>query len=103
MARSLTASRRLKPAKYKRTTSDDYPNADAYQMLAYCTRLELQRGLLVYADIDGQSIGSTVIRNAGIEIVVTALDIRGSIEDLRSSVTALANLVAASTGLPSVV
>ena len=83
-------------AKYKRTTSDDYPNADAYQMLAYCTRLGLQRGLLVYADLDGQSNGSTIIRNAGIEIVVTALDISGSIKALQSSVTELAELVTAS-------
>lgn len=80
-------------AKYKRSTSDDYPNADAYQMLAYCTRLGLRRGILVYADLDGQAGDSTIIRNAGIEIVVTALDISGSIEDLRSSVSALAELV----------
>jgi len=80
-------------AKYKRTTNDDYPNADAYQMLAYCTRLGLQRGLLVYADPDRQRNGSTIIRNAGIEIIATALDISGSIADLQSSITALANLV----------
>ena len=83
-------------AKYKRTTSDDYPNADAYQMLAYCTRLGLRRGVLVYADLDGEAGDSTIIRNAGIEIVATALDISGSIEDLRSSATALAGLVSAS-------
>ena len=83
-------------AKYKRTTSDDYPNADAYQMLAYCTRLGLRRGVLVYADLHGEAGDSTIIRNAGIKIVATALDISGSIEDLRSSVTALARLVSAS-------
>lgn len=38
----------------------------------------------MYADLDGQSNGSTIIRNAGSEIVVTALDISGSIQDLRS-------------------
>ena len=63
----------------------------------------MRRGLLVYADLDGQSNGSTIIRNAGIEIVVTALDISGSVEDLRSSVTALAELVTASAGKPSLV
>jgi len=83
-------------AKYKRTTSADYPNADAYQMLAYCTRLGLRRGVLVYADLDGGAGDSTVIRNTGIVIVATALDISGSIEDLRSSVTALAEVVNAS-------
>lgn len=83
-------------AKYKRTTSDDYPNADAYQMLAYCTRLGLRRGVLVYADLDGGAGDSTIIRNAGVEIITTALDISGSIEELRSSATALAGLVSAS-------
>lgn len=83
-------------AKYKRTTSDDYPNADAYQMLAYCTRLGLRRGVLVYADRDGKTADLTVIRNADIEIVATSLDISGSIEDLRSSVSALAEVVSAS-------
>jgi 5-methylcytosine-specific restriction enzyme subunit McrC len=36
-------------AKYKRTTSANYPNADIYQMLAYCVRFGLETGHLVYA------------------------------------------------------
>lgn len=81
-------------AKYKRTVNSDYPNADAYQMLAYCTRLGLRRGLLIYADTDGRSGGSTTVRNAGIEIVVTSLNLSGSIDELRSNVDELAALVA---------
>ena len=84
-------------AKYKRTTSNDYPNADAYQMLAYCTRLGLRHGVLVYADLDGGGGGTDMIRNAGIEIVVTALDISGSIKALQSSVAAVAELISAAT------
>ena len=84
-------------AKYKRTTSDDYPNADAYQMLAYCTRLGLRRGVLVYADVVGQPGDPTIVRNAGIEIVTTALTLGGSIDDLRLSGEALAALVCAGT------
>lgn len=80
-------------AKYKRTTSDDYPNADAYQLLAYCIRLGLRRGVLVYADLDGQPGGSTIIRNASVEIVTTALSISGPIDELRSGVIALAQVV----------
>jgi 5-methylcytosine-specific restriction enzyme subunit McrC len=34
--------------KYKRTTGS-VPNADAYQMLAYLTALQLDEGLLIYA------------------------------------------------------
>lgn len=81
-------------AKYKRSARDDYPNSDAYQMLAYCTRLGLRRGVLVYADVDGQPGAPTIVRNTGIEIVTTALELGGSIDDLQSSGNALAALVA---------
>jgi len=83
-------------AKYKRTTSTEFPNADAYQMLAYCTRLGLSTGFLVYADLDGGKPGATVVRNARIEIVVTAIDIGGSLDDLGASVDQLAATIAAS-------
>ena len=73
-------------AKYKLVTSDDYPNADAYQMLAYCTRFGLSRGFLVYADLDGTDQASTVVRNAGVEIVTTSVDIGSSIQEMRHSV-----------------
>ena len=52
------------------------------------------------SDLDGSDGGSTVIRNAGIEIVTTALDIGGPIDDLRSAVGNLAELIS-STGEPS--
>lgn len=52
-------------AKYKRVQNASYPNADAYQMLAYCTRLGLGEGWLVYAALEGSPEPSRVIRNAG--------------------------------------
>jgi len=55
-------------AKYKMET----PQADLYQLLAYCTALRLPRGLLVYAQ------GNTkrhVVRYSGVEIVCRALDL----------------------------
>lgn len=82
-------------AKYKRTKNDDYPNADAYQMLAYCTRLGLPRGYLVYADLDGAQPRNDIIRNADIEIVVTAIDISGTVGELNASVGRLADMVSA--------
>lgn len=36
-------------AKYKATKFANYPNADVYQMLAYCVRFGLETGHLVYA------------------------------------------------------
>lgn len=42
-------------AKYKRLVDKRFPNADAYQMLAYCTAFGLEQGFLVYArDTDQQ-------------------------------------------------
>ena len=81
-------------AKYKRTTSQDYPNADAYQMLAYCTRLRLGRGWLVYADMGEEAGGTTIVRGPGTEIVVRAVDISGTIEQLEAGVTELAREIA---------
>ncbi|MBT2532799.1 restriction endonuclease [Arthrobacter sp. ISL-48] len=37
-------------AKYKAAKFANYPNADVYQMLAYCVRLGLDTGHLVYAE-----------------------------------------------------
>ena len=52
-------------AKYKAEKYDGFPNADVYQLLAYCTRLGLGDGHLIYAkgnetaavhDIDGTDV-----------------------------------------------
>lgn len=80
-------------AKYKRTTSTDFPNADIYQMLAYCKRLKLQRGYLVYADLNGDEPGVCTILHSGIQIVVTSIDINGTLEQLSSSVGQLAHSI----------
>ena len=77
-------------AKYKRANDARHPNADAYQMLAYCTRLGLDEGWLVYADLDGGVPRSRTVRNAGVTIHVEAIDLGGSIERLDVSVRSLA-------------
>ena len=86
-------------AKYKRTSNSEYPNADAYQMLAYCTRLGLDRGYLVYADLDGTAPSATTVRNAGIEIVATSVDLSGSIADLERTVSNIAQSALDGCGL----
>ncbi len=43
-------------AKYKALTPSGMPNADAYQMLAYCTALTLERGFLIYAADAGEQV-----------------------------------------------
>jgi 5-methylcytosine-specific restriction enzyme subunit McrC len=77
-------------AKYKlEDPSAGYPNADAYQMLAYCTALQLERGWLVYAQ--GGSGGVRRIRNTSIEIIQYPLDLAASPAVLLRQVAALAS------------
>ncbi|MHA7142857.1 McrC family protein [Arthrobacter sp. Sr33] len=76
-------------AKYKAASpSGAYPNADHYQMLAYCTALEVSRAWLVYAG-SGEP-RERRMRNTGISIVEFPIDIGQSPEALLERVEALA-------------
>ena len=76
-------------AKYKRITSTDFPNADIYQMLAYCTATNLPSGLLIYAK--GESDPTTyIITNANKTIEVASIDLEGQPEDILKQVKGLA-------------
>lgn len=48
--------------KYKAESADGFPNSDLYQMLAYCTALDLPDGHLVYAQGNATSRNHTVHR-----------------------------------------
>jgi 5-methylcytosine-specific restriction enzyme subunit McrC len=61
-------------AKYKAEKPAGFPDADLYQMLAYCTALNLPRGHLVYARGNEQP-ARYVVRHCGVEIVCHALDL----------------------------
>lgn len=61
-------------AKYKQEKPAGYPDADLYQMLAYCTALGLPRGHLIYAK-GNATPARHVVRHAGTEIVCHALDL----------------------------
>jgi 5-methylcytosine-specific restriction enzyme subunit McrC len=61
-------------AKYKAEKPSGFPDADLYQMLAYCTALQLPRGHLVYAK-GNEEPSRHVVRNVDIEIVCHALDL----------------------------
>jgi 5-methylcytosine-specific restriction enzyme subunit McrC len=61
-------------AKYKQEKPGGYPDADLYQILAYCTALNLRRGHLVYAKGNAEP-ARHLVRHAGVEIVCHALDL----------------------------
>lgn len=82
-------------AKYKAEKPSGFPYADLYQMLAYCTALDLARGHLVYAK-GNEPPTSHVVRNNGVEIHQHTLDLTREPADLLTETADLARLIAAS-------
>ena len=87
-------------AKYKAEKPAGFPDADLYQMLAYCTALGLSEGHLVYAR--GNEVPARyVVRNAGVRIVCHALDLDAEPSALLAQVAELAVGVAVGCTRPA--
>jgi 5-methylcytosine-specific restriction enzyme subunit McrC len=80
-------------AKYKAEKPAGYPNADLYQLLAYCTVLGLREGHLVYAK-GNEKPARHVVRQAGIEIFCHAVDLSQSPDALIDQMRDLARTIA---------
>ena len=79
-------------AKYKDLTGKRAENADLYQLLAYATALNLPGGLLIYAQGDAK-LEKYSVRYADRQLEVAALDLSGTLDDIRSRVTEIADHV----------
>lgn len=87
---SSTATPRIVvDAKYKAEKPRGYPNADLYQLLAYCTVLGLRAGHLIYAR-GNEEPTRHVVRGAGVEVVCHALDLGQPPDALLAEVRRLA-------------
>ena len=80
-------------AKYKAERPDGFPDADLYQMLAYCTVLGLEHGHLVYAKANEQ-VRTHTVRRAGVVIHCHTLDLAESPAQLLAQVDQLAGRIA---------
>ncbi|KFF58195.1 hypothetical protein JF66_20385 [Cryobacterium sp. MLB-32] len=76
-------------AKYKAVAGS--PNADLYQMLAYCTALNLKHAVLVYAGKIPPLIRRVVFTD--IDVTVHALDLSQSPAEMLSALKRLAESV----------
>lgn len=76
-------------AKYKAERPEGFPNADLYQMLAYCTVLGLREGHLIYAK-GNEPVSIHTVQRAGIVIHCHALDLSLRPADLLRQVDELA-------------
>lgn len=79
-------------AKYKAEKRNGFPDADLYQMLAYCTALGLPEGHLVYAKGNASHVAHQV-RHAGILIHQHALDLDQEPTGLLSDIDKVAELL----------
>jgi 5-methylcytosine-specific restriction enzyme subunit McrC len=86
-------------AKYKAEKPAGYPNADLYQLLAYCIILGLRNGHLVYAK-GNEEPARHVVRRSGIEIFCHALDLDHEPEQLLGQVRDLASRINTTRRLP---
>ena len=88
------ACRAVIDAKYKALAMSGIPNADAYQMLAYCIAFGLGRGYLVYAKDAGQEPVEHAVRDMETTIRVHAIDVECEPGEVLSQVDALAEVIA---------
>lgn len=79
-------------AKYKAERPEGFPNADLYQMLAYCTVLELDEGHLIYAK-GNEPVDRHTVKGSGVVIHCHALDLSAPPAKLLQQVDYLARLV----------
>ena len=80
-------------AKYKNISGERrIPNADIYQLLAYTTALDLPGGMLIYAE--GEAAETTYhVRHSGKRLEVAALDLSGTLDDVLTRVSGLADRI----------
>jgi 5-methylcytosine-specific restriction enzyme subunit McrC len=79
-------------AKYKAEKPSGYPNADLYQLLAYCTVLGLKVGHLIYAKGNEDPMHH-LVRGADVEIICHALDLGKPQDTLLAEVRDLAGQI----------
>jgi 5-methylcytosine-specific restriction enzyme subunit McrC len=76
-------------AKYKAEQNNRFPNADLYQMLAYCTRFNMRAGHLVYAKGERDETFHD-IRGADVRIFSHSLDLEAQPNELLGQIERLA-------------
>ena len=77
-------------AKYKVDKDGRYPEADLYQMLAYCTRLGLAHGHLIYA-AGARSTMTHRIANSDVTIIQHALNLEAAPQQVLAQLTSIAD------------
>jgi len=64
--------------KYKRLRSGEHMHHDLYQLLAYCTAMELREGMLIYPRHLVDVARKVTVRGAGVRLREQSVDLGGS-------------------------
>jgi 5-methylcytosine-specific restriction enzyme subunit McrC len=86
------AVRAVVDAKYKAERPEGFPNADLYQMLAYCIVLGLDEGHLIYAK-GNEHVDLHIIQRSGVVIHCHALDLSADPGKLLARIAELAGRI----------
>lgn len=86
-------------AKYKAEKPAGFPDADLYQMLAYCTALGLPDGHLVYAKGNASEVTHTV-RNVGVVVHAHTVDLDAQPINLLREIGDLASRIVTTSAIP---
>ena len=81
-------------AKYKKTKSDDFPNADIYQVLSYAVAARLPTALLVYAEGEDEP-REIHVDAAGKVLQITSVRLAGTPDEVLESISRVAERVRA--------
>lgn len=79
--------------KYKRIQAGEHRHQDLYQLLAYCTALDVRQGLLIYPQHLAPVDTSMVVRNSDVSIFEVTIDLSGDVNGLSASCEALLEAV----------
>lgn len=89
--RDRGVSRLVADCKYKRLELDEFRHHDVYQVLAYCTAINVEQGLLVYPSHEVNVREEVSVRHAPVVIRQTTLDLSGNLEALALACDCLAH------------
>ena len=76
--------------KYKKLGTDDHKHADLYQMLAYCTALDVHAGVLIYPRHNTFRDDRLAVCNSPVVLRETSVDLQGSIAEIEHEIDELA-------------
>lgn len=81
--------------KFKRLGEDEFKNHDHYQLLAYCTALGIDRGVLIYPLHEAPATQGVGGRNSSIRLATLTIDLDGDVDYLDAQCDRLAGAMAA--------